>query len=159
MNNFAQENNLQCCLNLCGPTLLKEITCAILAHGKQTTFLSKINYTMLCLSSWDNITQKYCLVNVVKYVWDSIPQEIYLRNVGPERTDILPQKNRLFQICLVACLLTGHNITEQSWLFLFNVELRVHLRLAGQQWTETDIDWNKRIDINVIPYNVQCTST
>ena len=31
-NNFAQENNIQCCLDLCGPTLRKEFTCAMLAH-------------------------------------------------------------------------------------------------------------------------------
>ena len=33
MNNFAQENNLHCCLDLCGPTLHKEITCVMLVHG------------------------------------------------------------------------------------------------------------------------------
>ena len=32
-NNFAQENNMQCCLDLCGPTLRKEFTSAMLAHG------------------------------------------------------------------------------------------------------------------------------
>ena len=42
-----------------------------------------------------------------KYVWDNIAQENYLCIVGPERTDILSQQNRLFQICLVACFLTG----------------------------------------------------
>ena len=31
-NNFAQENNIQCCLDLCGPTLRKEFTCAMLVH-------------------------------------------------------------------------------------------------------------------------------
>ena len=31
-NNFAQENNIQCCLDLCGPTLRKEFTCAMLAQ-------------------------------------------------------------------------------------------------------------------------------
>ena len=30
--NFAQENNIQCCLDLCGPTLRKEFTCAMLAY-------------------------------------------------------------------------------------------------------------------------------
>ena len=33
MNNFAQENNLQCCLDLCWPTLRKKIACTMLAHG------------------------------------------------------------------------------------------------------------------------------
>ena len=33
MNNFAQENNLECCLDLCGLRLRKEITCAMLARG------------------------------------------------------------------------------------------------------------------------------
>ena len=32
-NNFEQENNLQWCLDLSGPTLRKEITCAMLAYG------------------------------------------------------------------------------------------------------------------------------
>ena len=58
---------------------------------------------------------------VSKYVWDNIAQENYLRDVGLEHTEILSQENRLFDICLVACFLTGQNITEQSWLFLFNV--------------------------------------
>ena len=77
-----------------------------------------------------------------KYTWDNIAQENYLHNVGPEHTDILSQENRLFQICLVTWFFNGDNITEKSWLFLFNVGLGVHLRLAGQQWTGADIDWN-----------------
>ena len=32
-NNFAQKNNLQCCLDLCGQTLHKEISCAMLVHS------------------------------------------------------------------------------------------------------------------------------
>ena len=55
MNNLLQENNMQCCVHLCGPALRKEITCAMLTHGQQTTFLSKATYTMLCLSSWDKL--------------------------------------------------------------------------------------------------------
>ena len=31
-NNFAQENNIQCCLNLLVPKLRKEFTCAMLAQ-------------------------------------------------------------------------------------------------------------------------------
>ena len=50
------------------------------------------------------------------------------------------EENWLFQICLVVCFLTGYNITEQSWLFLFNVGSGVHLWLAGQQCTWADID-------------------
>ena len=68
-----------------------------------------------------------------KYVWDNIAQENDLCNVDPERTDILSQENRLFQIRLLVCFSTGYNITEQSWLFLFNVRSGVHLRLVGQQ--------------------------
>ena len=77
-----------------------------------------------------------------KYVWDNIAQENYLHNVGLEHTDILSQENRLFEICLVACYLTGYNITKQSWLFLFSVGSEVHLRLLQQQWSEANIDWN-----------------
>ena len=68
-----------------------------------------------------------------KYVWDNIAKENDLCNVDPERTDILSQENRLFQIRLLVCFSTGYNITEQSWLFLFNVRSGVHLRLVGQQ--------------------------
>ena len=68
-----------------------------------------------------------------KYVWDNIAQENDLCNVDPERTDILSQENRLFQIRLLVCFSTGYNITEHSWLFLFNVRSGVHLRLVGQQ--------------------------
>ena len=34
------------------------------------------------------------------------------------------------------------SFTKQSWLFLFNVGSRVHLRLAGQQWAGANIDRN-----------------
>ena len=46
-----------------------------------------------------------------KYVWDNIAQENYLRNVDLEHTDLLSLENWLFEICLVACFLTGCNIT------------------------------------------------
>ena len=39
--------------------------------------------------------------------------------------------------------LSGLYITEQSWVFLFNVGMEVYLRITGQQWTGADIDWNK----------------
>ena len=52
------------------------------------------------------------------------------------------RKNRFFQICLVACFLTGYIIREQSWFFLFNVGSGFHLWLLGQQWTGADIDWD-----------------
>ena len=68
-----------------------------------------------------------------------------MRNAGPERIDIPSQENRLFQICLVACFLTMYIITEQSWLSLINVGSGVHLRLAGQLSTETDIDVNNKL--------------
>ena len=77
-----------------------------------------------------------------KYVWVIIAQENYLPSVDRENTVMLSKKNRLFEISLVACFLTWNNITERSWLFLFNVGLKVHLRLAGQKWTGADIDWN-----------------
>ena len=64
-NNFAEEHNLQWCPDLPAPRLHKEITCAMLAHGKQTTFMRKITYAILYRTCWDNIAQEYCLVNVV----------------------------------------------------------------------------------------------
>ena len=55
--------------------------------------------------------------------------------------------------------LTGYYITEQSWVFLFNVGSGVYLRIAGQQWTGADIDWNSCFwpfsyvyVINQVPY-------
>ena len=39
--------------------------------------------------------------------------------------------------------LTGYYITKQSLVFLFNVGLEVHFRIAGQQWTGANIDLNK----------------
>ena len=108
--------------------------------------MRKITYTMLYRPCWDSIAYEYCLVNIVQIrVWDNIAHDNYLCNVNPERTNILSQENRLFQICLVACFLNRVNITEQSWLFLLNVDSGVHLRLARQQWTRTDIDWNRFI--------------
>ena len=41
----------------------------------------------------------------------------------PRAHRILSQENRLFKICLAACFLTGYDITEQSWVFLFNARL------------------------------------
>ena len=67
-----------------------------------------------------------------KYVWDKFAQKHYLRNVDLEHTDIISQENRLFPIYLVACFLTGYNITEQSWLFLFNVGSGINQRLSEQ---------------------------
>lgn len=56
------------------------------------------------------------------------------------------QKNPLqFQVCLVVSFLTGHHITKQSRLFLFNVGLRVQLGSAGQQLTGAEIEWKIRI--------------
>ena len=78
-----------------------------------------------------------------KHVWDNITQENYLCIFMSEHTDILSQENRLFQICQVACFLTGYNTTKQSWLSLFNVISGVHLRLVGQQWTGADFKWKQ----------------
>ena len=47
INKFPQDNNLRFCLYLSGTTLHKGITCAMLAHDQQTTFMWKITYTML----------------------------------------------------------------------------------------------------------------
>ena len=88
-----------------------------------------------------------------KYSWDNIAQENYWCNVGPERTDILSQENRLFQICLVACFLTGFNITEQSWLFLFNVGSGVHLRLM-YKWYFNCYSFFFRVVKNVSKQNI-----
>ena len=75
-------------------------------------------------------------------IWGNIAQE-YMCNVGPKRIVIFLMKNQLmFHICLVVCYLSRYNITEQSWLFLLDVGLGVHLWLVGQHWTWTNIDWN-----------------
>ena len=44
--NFAEENNLQFCLDGSGPTLHKKIV-AMLTYGWQTMIMRKIIYTML----------------------------------------------------------------------------------------------------------------
>ena len=77
-----------------------------------------------------------------KYCLDHIAQENYWCNAGPERIRYTFTENQLFQICLVACFLTGFNITKQPWLFLLNVGSGIHLRVVGQQWTGAYIDWN-----------------
>ena len=74
-----------------------------------------------------------------KYVWDNIAQENYLRNVGDR--DTFAEKPAVSNMS-GSLVLTGYYITEQSWLFLFNVGSGIHLRLAGQQWTRVDFDWN-----------------
>ena len=45
--------------------------------------------------------------------------------------------------------LTGYYITKQSWVFLFDVGSGVYLRIARQQWTGADIDWNSFLYKNI----------
>ena len=52
------------------------------------------------------------------------------------------RKNGCFKYAWWPVFLNGYSITEQSWLFLFNVGSGVHLRLAVQQGTGTEINWN-----------------
>ena len=108
-NNFAEENNLQWCPDLSASILHKEITCAMLAHGKQTTYMRKISYAMLHRPCLDNIAQEYCLVNVVQTRLDNNAQENYLCNVGPERTNTFSQENQLYYVALI-CLYQHHTI-------------------------------------------------
>ena len=141
-------------------TLHKKHTCVMLAHSPQTTLhqkimynfvsiylgqrcirklpvecwaMAKITYTMLCRPCWNNIAQEYCLVNVVQiclrqHCTRKLLAQCWLkahRYTFAEKPAVSNMSGSL--------VLTGYYITEQSWLFLFNVGLGVHLRLAGQQ--------------------------
>ena len=44
-----------CALHFSRSKLHKEITCAMLAHGKQTTFMRKVTYALLYRPCWDSI--------------------------------------------------------------------------------------------------------
>ena len=101
MNNFAQENNLQCYPDLCGPTLHKGITSIILVHSWQKTFLSKITYTTLCLQSWENIAyrnshpdvlcKKGVLRNFAKFTGKYLCQSLFSNKVAGLRPAALLQ--------------------------------------------------------------------
>ena len=107
-------------------------------------FLAKLHVRCCVYQAGTTLQMNTVYALLSKYVWDNIAQENYLHNVVPECADIFLQENRLqLQICVVACLLVGYNITKQPWLFLFNVGLAVYLGFVGQQWTEADIDWNR----------------
>ena len=60
MNNFAQENNLHCCLDLCGPALRKEITYAMLTHGCVYQAGTKLHRNIV----YSMFLQEYNLQNV-----------------------------------------------------------------------------------------------
>ena len=77
-----------------------------------------------------------------KYVWDNIAQDTYLTVLAQRGKTCFRTKTGCNFQCLIACFLTGYNITKESWFFLFNVGSGVHVWLAGQQWTGADIDWN-----------------
>ena len=104
--------------------------------------MRKIIYTVLCWTCWNNIAKEYCLVNVVQiclrqYCTTKLLAQCWLkayRYTFAEKPAVSNMSGSL--------VLTGHCITEQSWLFLFNVGSEVHLQLAGQQWTGADFDWN-----------------
>ena len=71
-----RKSSLQFCLHLSGPTLHKEITCGMLAHGKETTLVKKVSYAMSYQPCWHNIAQEYCLVSVVQRHQTTLHNEI-----------------------------------------------------------------------------------
>ena len=97
-----------------GLRLHKKITCAMLAHSLKTTFKRKITHKC-CI---EHAGTKYCQANVVQiclrqHCTRKLPVQCCL-----EQSDMLSKENRLFEVFLVACFLTGYTITKQSWLFL-----------------------------------------
>ena len=112
-NNFAQENNWQFCLDLSWPTLHKEITCAILAHGWQPIFMRKMTYTMLCQPYLGKHGIKILSTKLSKYIWDNTT----CAHVSPEQTGIsleweLP--NNLFLFCLMLVLEFMYGLWDNS---------------------------------------------
>ena len=82
-------------------------------------------HTQGCLNKSEATSHK----NIICAMLDQSAQIYFHRQIG------------CFKYVWWPAFLPGHNITEQSLLFLFNAGSGVHLRLAGQQWTGTDIDW------------------
>ena len=81
-------------------------------------------HTQGCLNKSEATSHK----NIICAMLDQSAQIYFHRQIG------------CFKYVWWPAFLPGHNITEQSLLFLFNAGSGVHLRLAGQQWTGTDID-------------------
>ena len=163
-DNFYEENNLHnvvstilgqhcigisyapCCPNTSETTLHRKTTFVILALSAQTCYCRKIAYAMLSWSAWTNIAQTNYLCNAEQ----CLPTVHSLVNVFQIRLRQLCTRKLLMQswhrahsyIFTEKPAVSNINITKQSWLFLFNVGSRVHLRLAGQQWAGANIDRN-----------------
>ena len=74
-----------------------------------------------------------CLVNVVKTSQITLHQKTPCAMLVQGAQACFRRKTGCSFKCLEACFLTWYNMTQQSWLFLFNVGSGVHLRLAGEQ--------------------------
>ena len=102
-NRFAEGKKLQWCPDVSASTLHKEIICAMLAHGKQTTFMRKITYTTLYLPCLNNFARNIVYSTLSKYAWGNISQENYLSHVDPECTNTFLQEKNLYNVVLI-CL-------------------------------------------------------
>ena len=85
--------------------------------------MRKTTHAMLYQPCWNNIAYGYLLVNAIQIFLRQHCTRKLLAQCLPRAHRILSQENRLFKICLAACFLTGYDITEQSWVFLFNARL------------------------------------
>ena len=100
----------------------KNITFVILAHSSQTTLHRKIIYHFV----WIYLGQ-HCIHKEITCTMLAWSTQIYIhRKINPSFSHM-----------------SGDLFFKLSNLgFLFNVSSWVHLWLAGQQWTGTNIDWN-----------------
>ena len=114
-NNSAQENNLQFCLGLSRPTLHEEITGAMLAH-MLTMFMRKVTYIMLYRPFCGNIIILFsqCCPNTSE---TTLHKKITYTILIQRAQTCFRWKTGCSFKCLVACFLTGYNITEKYWVF------------------------------------------
>ena len=91
--------------------------------------MRKMTYTMLCRPCWNNIALEYCLVNVVQICLRQHCTRKLLAQCWLEAHRHTLAEQPVVSNMSGSLVLTGYYITEQSWLFLFNVGLGVHYGL------------------------------
>ena len=152
-DNFCEKNNLckivltmlgqhcirilssQCFLNVSlNGNIIQKKYCAILVMGTQTMVLQE-NKPKRCLDLPEPTLLK-------KITFAMLAQSAQIN---------FCRKTMFLNMLGGLCFLNRYIISKQSWLFLFNVGLGVHLWPAGQQWMRTDIDWNTTICLPWLP--------
>ena len=152
---------MQRCLDRPQPKLHEKLTCVMLAHSPQTTLHQKIIYNFVLIYLGQHCMRN-CLWNVGSWLRYNFYEEDNLYNIVSTMLEYCPvnvvqicSRQHCTRKLLVQCqpkahrytfaeklavsnmsgslVLTRYYITEKSWLFLFKIGSRVHLRLAGQQ--------------------------